>query len=112
MLASNTNRFSKITCNAYAKINLTLDIIGKRTDGYHLLQMVMQSVSLCDTVTLCQKESGGVQMTCDHPDVPCDERNTVIKAANVFFDYCGISNNHIEIEIMKRIPSYRNRARP
>jgi len=105
MIASNTKNSGKITCNAYAKINLTLDIIGKRADGYHLLQMVMQSVSLCDTMTLFKKESGGIQLACDHPNIPCDEHNTVIKAVNSFCSYCKITDANIEIDIAKRIPS-------
>ncbi len=105
MMSFNTNVFQPITCNAYAKINLTLDIIGRRADGYHLLQMVMQSVSLCDTITLCQTKGGGIQLICDHPDIPCDERNTIVKAANAFYDSCKISENNIEIEVTKRIPS-------
>ncbi|HEX3037938.1 MAG TPA: 4-(cytidine 5'-diphospho)-2-C-methyl-D-erythritol kinase [Oscillospiraceae bacterium] len=105
MLASNSNDSEKITCNTYAKINLTLDIIGKRADGYHLLQMVMQSVSLCDTVTLFKKSSGGVLFACSHPDIPCDERNTVVKAANAFFHYCNITEANVTIELIKRIPS-------
>lgn len=94
-----------ITCAAFAKINLMLDIIGKRADGYHLLQMVMQSVSLCDTVSAEKREDGGVQLFCDHPDVPCDERNTVVKAVNAFCDYCSVTDNHVAVTVKKRIPS-------
>jgi len=89
--------------HAYAKINLTLDITGKRDDGYHLLRMVMQSVSLCDQLTLTQG-APGIRVYCGRIDVPCDETNTVHKAAAAFFAYSGIEPS-LTIEIEKNIPS-------
>jgi len=91
------------TIKAYAKINLTLDITGKRADGYHLLSMVMQSVSLCDELTLTQAESG-IRVLSNRNDVPCDESNTVYRAATGFFEYAGVQPN-VTIAIQKRIPS-------
>jgi 4-diphosphocytidyl-2C-methyl-D-erythritol kinase len=88
---------------AYAKINLTLDIAGKKTDGYHLLRMVMQSVSLCDRLTLTQG-APGIRLRCGRADVPCDESNTVYKAAAAFFAYSG-KLSCIDITIEKNIPS-------
>ena len=89
--------------NAYAKINLTLDITGKRPDGYHLLRMVMQSVSLCDQLTLTEAEAG-ICVHCGRADVPCDESNTVYKAAAAYFAYARMEPR-ITIEIQKNIPS-------
>lgn len=89
--------------NAYAKINLTLDIIGRRADGYHLLQMVMQSVSLCDRLRITEGKPG-IRILCGRPDVPCDESNTVYKAAAAFFAHANIEPN-VAIEIHKKIPS-------
>jgi len=91
-----------ITINAYAKINLTLDITGKRADGYHLLRMVMQSVSLCDKLKLTQGEPG-IHVQCSRGDVVCDESNTVYKAAAAFFAYAGVSPN-VAIALEKKIP--------
>lgn len=88
---------------AYAKINLTLDIIGKREDGYHLLNMVMQSVSLCDALTLTQGQPG-IRVISNRNDVPCDQRNTAYRAAAAFFEYAGIQPN-VTIAIDKKIPS-------
>lgn len=92
-----------ITINAYAKINLTLDITGKRADGYHLLRMVMQSVSLCDKLTLTQGEPG-IHVHCSRGDVVCDKSNTVHKAAAAFFAYSGVKPN-VAIALEKKIPS-------
>ena len=69
----------KITETAYAKINLGLDVLGKRADGYHEVSMVMQSISLADTVTL-EKHSGLVVQT-GRSDLPGDSTNLAYKAA-------------------------------
>ena len=69
---------------AYAKINLALDITGRREDGYHLLDMVMHTISLCDILTLRQG-GDGLSVTCGRTDVPCGEENTVYRAAEAFF---------------------------
>ena len=64
--------------SAFAKINLTLDVIGKRDDGYHLIDSVFQSVSLCDKVTV--EKSNTVSVTCDDSTI-CDKSNIAYKAA-------------------------------
>lgn len=88
--------------NAYAKINLSLDITGARADGYHLLKTVMQTVSLCDKVTV--ERSKIISLTCSEPSVPTDEKNTAVKAAKAFFDFTKIDGG-AEIHIEKQIPS-------
>ncbi len=93
-----------VSVPAYAKLNLTLDILGKRGDGYHEMQMVMQTVSLHDDVTVTL--SGGKDVTCRVAGaaLPCDERNLAVKAARAFceaMDYRG----GIDIALTKRIPS-------
>ncbi len=92
----------KITVEAPAKINIFLDILGKLDNGYHSLFMVMQSVSLCDRVILSENE-GGINIICDVPGVPCDERNTAYKAAKVFCEKLGVEPA-VDIEIIKNIP--------
>nr|WP_319488310.1 4-(cytidine 5'-diphospho)-2-C-methyl-D-erythritol kinase [uncultured Caproiciproducens sp.] len=89
--------------NAYAKINLSLDIIGKRADGYHFLRMVMQSVSLCDKLVLTGAGTG-IRVITSHDEIPCNEENTVHKAAAAFFEYTGIAPN-LTVTIQKVIPS-------
>ena len=96
----------KITVKAPAKINLTLHITGKRPDGYHTLKSVMQSISLCDTVTVVLNgKAGSIEISCTEPSIPCDSRNIAYKAAEVFYDETGIPNNGINIHIEKNIPS-------
>lgn len=91
-----------ITLKAYAKINLTLDLVGKRADGYHLLRSVMQKVSLCDFVSL-EKAESGITLTCNKPYIPTDEKNIVYKVAKVFFDKTGIVGG-VHIHLKKHVP--------
>ncbi|MBR7071104.1 MAG: 4-(cytidine 5'-diphospho)-2-C-methyl-D-erythritol kinase [Clostridia bacterium] len=86
--------------NAYAKINWTLDICGKREDGYHLLDSIMQSVSLCDTVCLGKAEKTQVQ--CSVEDLSGEE-NICFQAAQAFFSKTG-QNGGVKIIVEKHIP--------
>lgn len=88
--------------NTYAKINLTLDVCGKRTDGYHDVRMVMHKISLCDTLCVTAKESG-ISLGCNLPYLPIDERNLAYRAAALFFEKTKISGG-ADIFIEKRIP--------
>jgi 4-diphosphocytidyl-2-C-methyl-D-erythritol kinase len=90
------------TNNAYAKINLSLDILGTLDNGYHSLRMVMQSISLYDVVTIKKAESG-ITITTNLPYLPTNENNICYKAAKKFFDYTNIKSG-ISIDISKRIP--------
>lgn len=90
--------------NAPAKINLTLDILGKRPDGYHDVAMLMQAVSLSDTVELTLTETENIEISCSDPTIPCDNRNIVYKVADVFFKTTGIKNTGVSIYIEKVIP--------
>lgn len=99
-----------ITVPAYAKLNLTLDILGKRDDGYHEMQMVMQTVSLHDDVTVTLTDGKGITCRVDGAALPCDERNLAVKAARAFctdMDYGG----GIDIALIKRIPSEAGHGR-
>lgn len=88
---------------SYAKINLSLDVIGKRDDGYHLLKMIMQSIDLSDDVTI-EKSLDGIRISCDKEYVPTDSRNLAYKAAKLFFDNFKIKSNGVHIDIIKNIP--------
>lgn len=94
----------QIKVNAYAKINLLLDIINKRNDGYHDLFMIMQSINLYDTVTVTETKTRKITITCNIDDIPLDERNIAYKAAAQFFKNTKIKNKGINIDIVKRIP--------
>lgn len=91
------------TIPAYAKLNLTLDILGKRDDGYHELRMVMQTVSLCDDVTVTLTDGTGVACRVAGAELPCDERNLAVKAANAFCEALGYHGG-IDITLTKRHP--------
>lgn len=94
----------EIKVKAYAKINLMLDIIYRRTDGYHDLFMIMQSIGIYDTVTVTETKSKKITITCNIDDIPLDEHNIAYKAAAAFFDSTKIKNKGVNIDIVKRIP--------
>ena len=94
-----------MTLKAPAKINLSLDITGTRTDGYHFLRTVMQSIELFDTVTVTETAESGISVFCDKPDIPCDETNIAHKAAVAFFKQTGIVCSGFRIHIKKVIPA-------
>ena len=89
---------------AFAKINLTLDVLGKRPDGYHDLKSVMQTISIRDDIEIDLDTGKPWSLSCSVEGVPCDERNLAWKAARVFFDTLNIDPNGISIRITKRIP--------
>lgn len=93
----------KITAFAPAKINLFLDIIGRLDNGYHSLFMVMQSVSLGDTVTVEECGEKGIFLTCSERRLPTDEKNIAYKAAKKFFEAAG-EEPSVKIHIEKKIP--------
>ncbi len=94
-----------LTEGAFAKLNLTLDVLNKREDGYHDLQSIMQAVSLRDDVEIDIDTGKPWCLKCDKEGIPCDERNLAWKAARVFFDELGGEPDGLEIRITKRIPS-------
>lgn len=98
----------KITITSPAKINLTLNVTGKRPDSYHTLDSIMQSVSLCDTVEISANSSGLITVDCTDKTVPCGdmaEKNIAFKAAKAFYGYVDISDIGLHIKIEKHIPS-------
>lgn len=92
-----------LTIKAQAKINLTLDILGKRPDNYHDVAMVMQSVGLADTLSFQKLESGGIELLSNIPGLPNDDRNLVYRAAKLVMDTYGIEQG-VHIELAKQIP--------
>ncbi len=94
-----------LTLAAKAKINLYLDVTGKRADGYHLLETVMHTVSLSDTVTVTETDKSGIEISCSDPLIPCNEKNIAYKCAAAFFEKAGIRDRGVSIHIEKNIPS-------
>lgn len=93
-----------ITINANAKINLTLDILGKRTDGYHEVSMIMQSINLFDTLTFAKLDKqDGIVLHGDVKGVEKPQDNLIYKAAKLFLDTYKVDSG-IEINLIKRIP--------
>lgn len=90
--------------NAYAKLNLSLDVLGKRPDGYHDLRMVMCSVELADEVTVALRSDGRINVNSNFPWLPRDSRNLAVKAAEAFFDAVGEPNPGLDIQMFKRVP--------
>lgn len=90
---------------AFAKLNLTLDVLGKREDGYHDLQSVMQTISVRDDIEIDVGTGKPWCLKCDKEGIPCDERNLAWKAARVYLDAVKKDPDGIEIRITKRIPS-------
>ena len=89
---------------AFAKINLTLDVLGKREDGYHDLRSVMQTVSIRDDIEIDLGTGKPWNLLCDKEDIPVDERNLAWKAAKLFFETTKKDPDGLEIRITKRIP--------
>lgn len=90
---------------AFAKVNLTLDVLGKREDGYHDLQSVMQTISIRDDVEIDVGTGKPWVLECSREDIPCGPENLAWKAAKVFCDSLKIDPNGLAIRITKRIPS-------
>src|SRR5215813_10631678 len=91
-----------ITLPSFAKINWTLEILGKRPDGYHEVRTLLQTVSAADELTFELAERG-ITIDCDHPEVPLDETNLVYRAAKLFGDFTGAGKG-VRIRINKRLP--------
>lgn len=88
---------------AYAKINISLDIVGKReSDGYHLLKMIMQNIDLYDEISI-EKQKEDITISCNKSYVPTDSRNLAYKAASLFKNTYNIEDG-VHIDIVKNIP--------
>ena len=88
---------------ACAKVNLAIDVVRRRPDGYHDVRMIMQMLDLCDFVTLRRMEEAGIRLSCDHPDLPCDDGNIAYRAAALMMERFDLQGG-VRIEIEKHIP--------
>ena len=89
---------------AYAKLNISLDVGARRPDGYHEMVMVMQTVSLCDTLSVRPAEDGRLSARSNLRFIPNDERNLAVKAARVFLEAAGEPERGLLLELQKQIP--------
>ncbi len=89
---------------AYAKLNISLDVTCRRDDGYHEMVMVMQTVSLCDTLRLRLNDSGRVSAVSNLHFIPTDERNLAVRAAQRYLEAMGAGGQGLQIDLDKRIP--------
>ena len=91
---------------AFAKINLCLDVCGRRQDGYHEVRMIMQSLALFDEISIKRREDEQILMTMEPeiPSIPVDERNLMVRAARLFQNHCGWKQG-VDLHLVKRIPS-------
>ncbi len=88
---------------AYAKINLGLDVTGKRDDGYHIVRMIMQNVDLFDTLVFEDNDSGEIRLTACSEKIPTDDRNLICKVAKQLKEAYGVTKG-ADIHLEKRIP--------
>jgi 4-diphosphocytidyl-2-C-methyl-D-erythritol kinase len=91
-----------LTRPSFAKINWTLEVLGRRPDGYHELRTILQTIDLADTLHFRLREAGTI-LTCDHPGVPLGEENLVFRAATLLREAVGCDQG-VEIAIEKRLP--------
>ncbi len=92
-----------ITRKAYAKINLGLDVTGRREDGYHIVRMIMQNVDIYDTLTFEDNEAGDIVLTASSPKIPTDDSNLICKVARQLKDKFNVKKG-VKINLVKRIP--------
>jgi len=93
----------RLTVCSPAKLNLVLDVLGKRPDGFHELSTIFERISLSDQITLSRNKSKKIIIRCSHPDVPLSSSNLVYKAAMMLSSDFSISEG-IDIDIIKNIP--------
>lgn len=93
----------QLTKEAYAKINLGLDVLRRREDGYHEVKMVMQTVGISDTLIFTKKSEQGITLKTDNAELSVGEDNLICRAANLLFTRAGVTQG-VDIFLQKRIP--------
>ncbi len=88
---------------AMSKVNLGLDVIRRREDGYHEVRMIMQTLNLCDELTIARREDERIVITCNLEGLECDENNLIYKAAKKLMDAAGVTSG-LDIHLQKNIP--------
>jgi len=93
-----------MTLRVPCKVNLSLEVLGRRDDGFHELRTVMQAVDLCDELTLRLRDDGRVRLRCDAPGVPEDDRNLVVRAARLMQERYA-ARQGVSMHLLKRVPT-------
>jgi len=93
-----------VRVSAPAKINLHLEVLGLRPDGFHELAMVMQSIDLADELACANTADGALHLTCDRPELSCGDDNLILRAAELLRRRSGFSELGAKIHLSKRIP--------
>ena len=94
-----------ISAHAYAKLNLSLDIVSRMDNGFHNMKMVMQTIDLCDEITIkCNPGENKISIDAGLPFLPRGDKNIAVKAAKAFFAHTEISGYNTNIRIVKNIP--------
>lgn len=94
---------TKLELKAYAKVNIGLDVVRRLDNGYHEVRMIMQTLSLHDTLVMERCPEKGIVLTTDSEELTCPEDNLIYKAANLMFEAYQLSGG-IRIHLQKRIP--------
>lgn len=95
---------AEVILKAPAKVNLFLEVLGKRSDGYHDIETVFQEISIADTIILKETPSSDIIIRSESPGIPVDETNLAFRAASLFREYVREKKRGIAIEIKKNIP--------
>ena len=95
---------SSLSLPSFAKINWSLRILGKRSDGYHEVRTTLQTISLHDDLEFEATEDGRIRILCDQPDIPTDDQNLIVRAGNSLKDRYGVKQG-ASIRLLKRIPT-------
>jgi len=98
----NNHKKNIISLKAHAKVNLFLEILGKRDDGYHEIETIMQEISLADNLQF-EEIQEGIKLECNNKNIPINQDNLVCKAANLILKECGIKKG-VLINLEKNIP--------
>ena len=93
-----------IRASAPAKINLSLEVVGRREDGYHLIHSVMQAISIRETIEISKRSQPGICLTVIGADVRADQNNTAYRAASAFFEKTGLGEIGLDIKLIKQVP--------
>lgn len=93
----------EIELKAHGKINLSLDVLGRRDDGYHEVKMIMHTVALHDGIFIKKERERGIRMECNLPSLPTNEENLMVKAARSILDEFSIEEG-LSLRLIKRLP--------
>ncbi|HUS11531.1 MAG TPA: hypothetical protein VMZ30_13775, partial [Pyrinomonadaceae bacterium] len=95
---------SALSLPSFAKINWSLQILGRRPDGYHEVKTLLQTISLHDDLHFEVDELGGISVSCDNPDIPSDDQNLIVRAASALKKQFDVKSG-VRVRLQKKIPA-------